>query len=158
MRSYKRCFVWFAFTALIVSAAWSGYHHFFGAGFFRPVIEVKERIINLGTVPAGEAIPCEFTITNGGYRSLVINRVHPGCAGCIEVISYPVTPIKRHQSAVIRAALQTESLKGPTKKAVIVDSNDPLSSAFSLQIEANVSHPENQETENPAAENKERNP
>jgi hypothetical protein len=142
MPTIMRRFVWFACAAALVAVLWAGYYHFFGAGYFRPIAEITERTVQLGEVDNGQKIPCEFTIMNRGFRSLRIEGVHPGCAGCIEAVSFPPR-LKHNATGAIKINLLTEKQQGAVVKMVLVDTNDPVKPVLSLRIEATIKSSEN---------------
>ncbi|GHT09516.1 hypothetical protein FACS1894170_00130 [Planctomycetales bacterium] len=147
MQKTMRYFVWFSSATALAAVLWAGYFHLFGAGFFRPVAEVKELTVQLGEVEAGRKIPCEFTITNRGFRSLYIERVHPGCAGCIEAVSFP-QQLQHNATGIIKVHLLTEKQKGSITKAVLVDTNDPVKPVLSLRVGAVVKSGEENNPQN----------
>jgi hypothetical protein len=77
-------------------------------------------------------------ITNVGVRPLKILEVRSGCAGCIDILSFPHQPIPRNQSAKIRFALVTQSLRGKTRKSLLVKTNDPVTPVYVIVVDAVV--------------------
>jgi hypothetical protein len=134
----SRILFWLVFFVFVTSVIWTGYYHFFGAGYFRPILITEKKIIDLGNVSADRPAETEFVVSNGGFRSLRIERVRSGCSGCVEIISYPKEPLKRNESAVIRVALQTESVSGFVRKSIMIVSNDPRRHSCPILIDAAI--------------------
>lgn len=125
---------WFSLAVLVFVACWTGYYHCFGSGFFRPIVYVEPKIVQLGTVSCDTE--CEFIITNKGYRPLSVFKVYPGCSGCLEAVDYPKEPLRRNQSGIIRIKLLTESLQGTIRKSIVIRTNDPSNQAVGLLVDA----------------------
>ena len=139
MSNYRsRILFWFAFSAFAVAAIGAGYYHYFGTGYFRPVLATERRMLELGVVPSDSLTEVEFFVTNAGVRPLRIVSVRTGCAGCVEIISYPTEPIRRGASVPVRVALDTKSLKGNVRKSFLIMSNDPIQQVYPMQINAVV--------------------
>ena len=92
----------------------------------------------MGTVPPDSLTETEFFVTNRGVRPLRIDKVQSGCAGCVEIISYPKEPIRRGGSVPVRIALNTKSLKGNVRKSLVIVSNDPVHPVYSILVDAVV--------------------
>jgi hypothetical protein len=127
-----------AFIVLLVVSGWTVYHHVLGTGVFRPILVCPQRLLKLGEIDGGQPRTCVFTITNKGYRSLIIRDVRTGCAGCVNILDYPKTPIKKNQSATITVDLLTENINGPTRKSFLVKTNDPVTPIYAMVIDAIV--------------------
>ena len=136
----SRILFWLAFVAFVVSIGWSVRYHFFGVGCFRPVFVTEKKILYLGDVPPDSLSEVEFSVTNGGWRSLRIESIRSGCAGCVEVVDFPKVPIRRNETVSVRVALNTESLKDNVKKSFIIISNDPVRPVYPMLINAVVQH------------------
>jgi hypothetical protein len=121
-----------------LAIGWAVRYHFFGVGYFRPVLVTEKQILDLGDVLQDSLTETEFSVENGGWRSLKIKDVRTGCAGCVEILSYPKEPIRRNATAPIRVALNTKSLKGKVRKSIIILSNDPVHSVYPMLIDAVV--------------------
>lgn len=136
--SVRRHLFWIVFVAFLVSVGWAVRYHFFGVGYFRPVLVTEKQILDLREVSADSLADVEFSVMNGGWRSLSIENVRTGCAGCVEIIAYPKEPIHRNGTATIRVALNTKSLTGNVRKSFIIISNDPVHSVYPMLIDADV--------------------
>jgi len=115
---------WTVFVIFAIAAGWTGHYHFFGKGYFRPVLVMQDKI-SFGTVSTDQRAEKEFAITNTGFRPLRIASVRSSCSGCIEIVSYPQTPIYRNETVMVRIALKTEGLSGQVRKYIMIMSNDP---------------------------------
>ena len=138
----KRIVFWLTFAAFAIVVAKAGYYHVCGKGYCRPVLVTEKKILDLGAVPPDSLTEYEFFVTNGGVRPLRIEKVKSGCAGCIVIISFPTEPIRRGESVPIRIALNSESLKGRTRKSLVIISNDPIRSVYPMLIGAVVEQQE----------------
>ena len=134
----RRTIFWLTFSAFALAAGWTGYYHFFGKGYFRPVLVTEKQVLDLGVVPVGSLTEVEFFVTNGGVRPLRIENVRTGCAGCVDIISFPTESIRRNVSASVRVALNAESLHGRVRKSFLIMSNDPVRGIYPMQIAAVV--------------------
>jgi hypothetical protein len=134
----RRIVFWFVFTFFVAVVGKVGYYHLPGTGCFRPVLVTETQVIDLGVVPPDSLTECEFFVTNGGMGSLKIENVRSGCAGCIEIISFPTEPIRSGESVSIRIALDVRTLKGKTRKSLIIISNDPVRPVYPILIDAVV--------------------
>ena len=145
--SPPRILFWVAFAAFAVAMVWGGYYHLFGAGFFRPILVTEKRILYVGEVLPDSLTEIEFAVTNGGLRPLRIESVRSGCAGCVEIISYPNEPLGWNKSAPIRVVLDADSLKGKVRKSFLIISNDPVRRVSPMLIDAVVVQPESETPE-----------
>ena len=136
--SHLRIIFWFAFVVFAIAAGRTGHYHFFGEGCFRPVLVTERRILDLGDVLPNALSETEFSITNGGWRSLQIKNVRAGCAGCVKILSFPKEPIRRNETTQVRIALDTKSLTGKVRKSIIITSNDPARPVYPMLIDAVV--------------------
>jgi hypothetical protein len=143
----QRFLFWLVFVAFLFSMGWVVRYHFFGIGYFRPVIVTESRILYLGTVPTDTLAVVEFSVTNAGWRSLQIESIRSGCAGCVEIIAFPKEPVRRNETVSVRVALNTKSLKGSVRKSFVIISNDPVRSVYPMLIDAVVLR-ENNTSEN----------
>jgi len=134
----ERFLFWLAFVALVVALCWTGYHHFFGVGYFRPVLVAATRILDLGDVLPDAVVEGEFSVTNGGWRALQIMSVRTGCASCVKIVSYPKEPIRRGETVPIRLAFDSKSFTGKVRRSILILSNDPVRPIYSILIDAVV--------------------
>jgi len=128
---------WTVFVIFAIAAGWSGHYHFFGKGYFRPVLVTQDKI-NFGTVSTGQRAERELSVTNAGFRPLRIASVRSSCSGCIEIVSYPQTPIYRNETVAVRIALKTKGLSGQVRKYMMITSNDPRRPFCPVLIDAIV--------------------
>ena len=115
-----------------------GHYHFFGPGLWPPVIACEAPVHDLGSLSSDQSFSCEFTIRNTGSRPLLIEKVKPGCGGCIRVDSFPTEPISRGNEGVVLVSLLTEELQGAVEKKVAVFSNDAKSGPLILTLRADI--------------------
>ena len=103
------------------------------------MLVLQKEILDLGTVSTDQPVEVEFSITNGGFRSLRIEMIRSDCTGCVDVLSFPQEPISRNETAVVRLSLKTESLSpGKMRKSLMITSNDPLRPFYPVMIDAVV--------------------
>ena len=138
----RRILFWVVFVVFAVSTCWAGRYHFFGVGYFRPVIVTEQRIIDLGEMLPDAVVEAEISVTNGGWRSLQIAKVRTGCSSCIKILSYPKEPIRRGEAALIRISFDSKSLTGKVRRPVVVMSNDPVRPVYSILVDAVVQYEE----------------
>lgn len=116
-----------------------GSYYVVGPGIWRPSIECRDSLVDLGKLPKSEPFPVNYSIRNTGNRPLVISRVSPSCSSCVRVISFPNRPILPGGEGVISVTLLTGNLpEGAVKKSVTVFSNDPLNPALVLKMVAQI--------------------
>jgi hypothetical protein len=129
---------WCVFFLFLILFGWTCHYHLLGAGILRPVIMCSEQVIDLGEISSGKPFEYEVMITNAGVRSLKISEVRSGCAGCIDILSFPHQPIPPNQPAKIHFALVTKSLRGKTRKSFLVKTNDPVTPVYVIVVDAVV--------------------
>jgi hypothetical protein len=134
-----RIIFWIVFATFAATVGWMSYHHLFSRGYLRPALVLRDEILDLGTISAGRPVEAEFSITNEGFRPLRIESIRSDCTGCVDVISFPQTPISRKETVKVRIALKTESLSpGLMRKSLMITSNDPLRPLYPMMIDAVV--------------------
>jgi len=134
----SRFLFWVAFSAFTIAACWTGHHHFFGVGYFRPVLATETRIFDIGEVLPDAVVEVELTITNGGWRSLQVAGVRTGCASCIRIVSFPTEPLRRNGTGQIRITFDSKSLSGKVRRSILILSNDPVHPVYSIMVDAVV--------------------
>ena len=133
---------WLAFVVFVIAAGWTGHHHFFGVGYFRPAIATEMRILDLGEVLPDTVVETEFFVTNGGWRSLQIMNIRTGCASCVRILSFPKEPIRGGEAAPIRFAFDSTLLRSRTRQTIIILSNDPVQPIYSIMVDAVIQREE----------------
>lgn len=102
-----------------------------------PQIVFEKENHNYGDVPYGKTVAAEFTFTNAGDETLVIEKLRATC-GCTKALqgSREVPPGKK---STIVAEFDTGGLSpGAKKKTIYVHSNDRKRPVVTLNLAANV--------------------
>lgn len=101
----------------------------------RPVMEVAEKIVDLGDLSVNSKQDGVFIVRNTGKAPLEIREVRPTC-GCT-VADYDRT-VPPGGAGRITATLDTTGFLGPISKAIMVFTNDPEVPQVNLVLKANV--------------------
>lgn len=131
------CFI-VGMASFLGAAGRCGYRWAKELRLWHPEIACGERTVEAGRIVAGEPLTCAFQIANRGVGTLTIRTVTPGCAACIEVLSFPHEAIAPGRCGVIHVRLITVALSGDVDKSIAVQSNDPVQPVFILRIRAHV--------------------
>jgi len=102
-----------------------------------PQIVFEQESHNYGDVLYGKTVTAEFTFTNAGDKTLVIEKLRASC-GCTKALqgSREVPPGAKSK---IVAEFDTDGLSaGAKKKTISVHSNDPKRPVVTLNLLANV--------------------
>jgi hypothetical protein len=113
-------------TLSAVTAAWSG-----------PKIIFDKKTHDYGKVRYGDKVTEEFTFSNAGDETLIIEQLRATC-GCTKAIQGS-REIPRNGKSKIVAEFDTSDLRpGMKKKSIFVHSNDPDSPVVKLVLLADV--------------------
>jgi hypothetical protein len=100
-----------------------------------PKLVVEEKLIDAGTVPQGEVIDAEFTLSNEGAASLEVKSVRPTCGCTVVKFDQEIAP---GTAGKIFAKVDTSNFSGPISKSMLVMTNDPDVPNMSLVVKALV--------------------
>lgn len=100
-----------------------------------PVIQVDQKVADMGVVAKGEKVKAVFVVKNAGDAPLEITQVRPTC-GCT-VASFDRTIPPGGVGSVV-AEVDTSAFNGPISKAVLVFSNDPQNGQLNLAVKVEV--------------------
>lgn len=100
-----------------------------------PVIEVDQKIADMGVVAKGEKVKATFTIKNVGKAPLEISQVRPTCGCTVASFDKNIPP---GGTGSVVAEVDTSAFNGPISKAVLVFSNDPETPQINLAVKAEV--------------------
>ena len=92
--------------------------------------------IDLGRLDAGTVVKAEFPFKNTGNTILSIKALRTAC-GCFHSKSKAMK-LQPGESSSVEVAFDTEALKGPFSKSVMVDSSDPAHPTMRLVIKAEI--------------------
>jgi hypothetical protein len=106
------------------------------ANVLAPRIQFSEMEFDFGTVPSSDVLQHTFVVTNAGNAVLEISAVRAGC-GCTTPGDWD-RQIAPGKTGRIPIQFAPASFKGPIKKNIVVESNDPRQPVVALHIQANV--------------------
>ncbi|MDA0576493.1 MAG: DUF1573 domain-containing protein [Verrucomicrobia bacterium] len=101
-----------------------------------PTIVCDVPVYDFGTVPGTEDITHLFAIRNAGDAELIINRVHATC-GCTTATP-AANNVPPGGTVEISAKLSLTGRTGDQHKTIYVESNDPKTPQFSLEMKGHV--------------------
>lgn len=102
-----------------------------------PRISFDKEILDYGKVFYGDTVKEEFTVTNTGDETLIIEKLHASC-GCTKAIKGS-TDVPPKGSSKIFTAFDTNGLRtGRKEKSIFVHSNDPQRPVVKLTLLADV--------------------
>ncbi len=102
-----------------------------------PVITFDDENHDYGRVIWGDKVTHEFTVTNSGDETLIIEKVESTC-GCTNAVK-GASEVPPHQKTHIIASFDTTGLSaGRKQKKLYVHSNDPKRPTATLTIAADV--------------------
>lgn len=101
----------------------------------KPKVVVEEPEIVFGEVPKGAEVSHDFVLRNSGDAPLEITRVAPACGCTVADFDEVIPP---GGEGKIHIVVETETLEGPTRRAVRVFTNDPAQPTLSLFFQADV--------------------
>lgn len=101
-----------------------------------PKLTVKEEMVDLGEVKAGDILTGIFKIGNDGNRTLRIIKVKPEC-GCTTT-SFSISGVESGKEVPLSLQFDTTGYDGLVIKKIDVYSNDPLNPKTTLKIQAFV--------------------
>ncbi len=88
-----------------------------------PVASFSELFVNYDTIPASEALECQFLLKNSGQSDLVIRAVKPSCGFTVKL---PETNIlSPGESTFISANFDPMGHSGDFKNSITIITNDP---------------------------------
>ena len=99
-------------------------------------IQFEDSVVNFGKIKASNAVFVSFKFKNTGSRPLLLSEVKPSC-GCT-VVSYPKEVIQPDKEGVIKATLNTASLKGFVSKTIRVVANTKFGVVHKLQFQGAI--------------------
>jgi len=108
------------------------------SGVAAPKLVVAERMVDLGTLQAGDTRPMVWRLENHGDADLVITRVKPGCGCTIVEPEGQDRTIRPGETFELRATFHSTGRRGLQEKKVTVFSNDPDEPQFELAFRAMV--------------------
>jgi hypothetical protein len=100
-----------------------------------PRLEIRQPIVDAGTVQRGEKIRVEFEIENLGDADLVIREVQPACGCTVASFDKRVAP---GATGKVTAIVDTKSFSGAISKGVTLISNDPAAPRRTLTVKAEI--------------------
>jgi hypothetical protein len=100
-----------------------------------PRTHVRNPVVDLGVVAVGTDARARFELENRGNGDLEILGAHAGCACTLAEFDETIPP---GQVGYIRASLDTKRLSGSVTKGIVVRTNDPEHSRFTLTVKAHV--------------------
>lgn len=100
-----------------------------------PKVVYPETVFDAGVVVKGNSIEHEFEVKNEGTAVLEVTNVTSTC-GCT-VADYDRT-IAPGKSGKIKVVVDSSTFAGPTSKAVVVYTNDPVTPRASLTVKCDV--------------------
>jgi hypothetical protein len=115
-------------VALLALPAWSA---------ASPKISLDKESYDYGPVQYGHTVTQEFTVTNTGDQTLVIQRLRSSC-GCTKAIKGSKSIPPGGKTKVV-ASFNTNGLSpGRKRQSIFVDSNDPERPSVRLTLRADV--------------------
>lgn len=88
-----------------------------------PRLEIQPLEHDFGSLPQGQKVVHEFTITNAGTESLEIRRISTSC-GCTAALTTDRT-VPAGGTTTLKVTLETRKYRGAIERSVSVASNDP---------------------------------
>ena len=122
-------------TAAVVNAAASGR----AEEPKTPRIRVEPETFDFGKALPAKTLRKEFTLSNFGDATLVIENVSTTC-GCTAALASD-TKLAPGSSTVLRVTLETRSYSGKLERQVLVRSNDPKTPLLTVKVSATVEAP-----------------
>jgi hypothetical protein len=110
-----------------------------GSASTGPRIAFETPAFDFGKVDSGTAVKHDFTFTNLGDQTLVINDVHPGC-GCTTAGAWD-KQVEPGKTGKISIEFHSNGYGGPVTKTVSVTCNDPTQGSITLQLKGVVWRP-----------------
>jgi hypothetical protein len=105
----------------------------------QPKIKFKETVWDFGKVKQGALLSHEFTLTNEGNATLVIEKVSTSCGCAAAVVS--ANRIQPGKEGRIEVKLDTRGYGGQVRKLIYVDTNVPGEAHRQLEVGADVEVP-----------------
>lgn len=106
----------------------------FGPPSWGPRLACAEPHYDWGEVSATGVIEHEFVLVNKGRQPLRILRVVPGCGSCISA-NASCDSIAPDDTSALKIVLDPSRLqKGAFRKAVLIETNDPVMPKFVLYV------------------------
>ncbi len=97
-----------------------------------PKIECAEAVFDFGEQDNEQPVKHDFIIKNTGDGTLVIKKVKTSC-GCTAAAPEDKT-VEPGEETKIATTLKLKGRQGPTAKSVTVETNDPTTPAYKLQL------------------------
>lgn len=103
-----------------------------------PRLAMDQYSHDFSTIPAGQPVKMQFTVTNRGGHPLLIRGVTPTSADMR--IEFDQAPIKPGQSRLLSATLQTDKLHGHQYLDINLITNDPKQRYVRLRVQGSVEY------------------
>ncbi len=111
-----------------------------------PVLDLPEKVVDLGKAVQGERASGGFVIRNHGSAPLKILDIKPSC-GCT-VAELPAKEIKPGGEVRVDVKVDTSGKVGKIRKSVRISTNDPVTPVTTVEILVDVILPEHVDMKN----------
>lgn len=101
----------------------------------QPVVEIADRVVDLGELEVGSKAAGVFSLRNTGDAPLVIRGVRPHCGCTVADYDRSIPPGETGQ---IKAVLDTTGFRGPLSRSIAVFTNDAVTPQLNLVLRAQV--------------------
>ncbi|MDX9703613.1 MAG: DUF1573 domain-containing protein [Candidatus Auribacterota bacterium] len=102
----------------------------------KPVIFIKERNWDFGTITEGDIVEHSFTLENNGTADLIISQIRTSCGCAAALLSKEI--LAPSENTTLTISFDSKGRSGLQRKEIFIKSNDPDNVFTTIVILANV--------------------
>jgi hypothetical protein len=134
-------FVWFVLSHFVACAAMAQLPPVPDAGSAetkKPQLFVAERVADLGKVLEGDKATASWKLENRGHADLIITGTKSSCGCAVVKLTEAERVIPPGKVLMFKVVFDSSRRRGPQKKTVLVETNDPTEPRLTLEFKATV--------------------